>query len=109
MGMLLGSLVGIQIGSLITKVVSGATICGLYAIATSAGFVNRAFALPSKLASMEMIPMSTETGKLLETVGTYIFFVVLGTFAIWVFYIFFTNIKTLKGEGPAHNAKEAHS
>jgi len=109
MGMLLGSLVGIQIGSLITKVVSGATICGLYAIATSAGFVNRAFALPSKLASMEMISMSKETGKLLETVGTYIFFVVLGAFALWVFYIFFTNIKTLKGEGDAHASKEAHS
>jgi len=108
MGMLLGSLVGIQVGSLITKVVSGATICGLYAVATSAGFVNRAFALPSKLASMEMIPMSTATGKLLETVGTYIFFVVLGAFALWVFYIFFSNIKTLKGEGDAHASKEAH-
>ncbi len=108
MGMLLGSLVGIQVGSLITKVVSGATICGLYAIATSAGFVNRAFALPSKLASMEMISMSKETGKLLETVGTYIFFVVLGSFAIWVFYIFFTNIKTLKGEGSAHTTKEVN-
>ena len=108
MGMLLGSLVGIQIGSLITKVVSGATICGLYAVATSAGFVNRAFALPSKLASMEMISMSKETGKLLETVGTYIFFVVLGSFALWVFYIFFTNIKTLKGEGPAHTTKEVN-
>jgi hypothetical protein len=103
MGMLLGSLVGIQIGSLITKVVSGVTICGLYAVATSAGFVNRVFALPSKLASMEMISMSKETGKLLETVGTYIFFVVLGTFALWVFYIFFTNIKTLKGEKEAHS------
>lgn len=107
MGMLLGSLVGIQVGSLITKVVSGATICGLYAVATSAGFVNRAFALPSKLASMEMISMSKETGKLLETVGTYIFFVVLGAFALWVFYIFFTNIRTLKGEGPIlHTTKE---
>jgi uncharacterized protein len=98
MGMLLGSLIGIQIGSLITKVVSGVTICGLYAVATSAGFVNRLFALPSKLAGMEVIPMSQATGKLLESIGTYIFFVVLSAFAIWVFYIFFTNIRTLKGE-----------
>jgi uncharacterized protein len=104
MGMLLGSLIGIQIGSLITKVVSGVTICGLYAVATSAGFVNRLFALPSKLASMDMIPMSTATGKLLETVGTYIFFGVLAAFALWVFYIFFTNIRTLKGEGGGHHA-----
>ena len=105
MGMLLGSLFGIQIGSLITKVVSGPTICGLYAVATSAGFINRAFALPSKLASMEYISMSAATGKTLETVGSYIFFIVLGSFAIWVFYIFFTNISVLKGEGHAHTAK----
>jgi len=104
MGMLLGSLVGIQIGSLITKVVSGVTICGLYAVATSAGFVNRLFALPSKLASMDYIPMSAATGKLIESIGTYIFFIVLGAFAIWVFYIFFTNIRTLKGEGGGHHA-----
>jgi len=104
MGMLLGSLVGIQIGSLITKVVSGVTICGLYAVATSAGFVNRLFALPSKLASMDYIPMSAATGKMLETVGTYIFFAVLTAFAVWVFYIFFTNIRTLKGEGSGHHA-----
>ncbi|KAF0189946.1 MAG: hypothetical protein FD168_244 [Desulfobulbaceae bacterium] len=107
MGMLLGSLIGIQVGSLITKVVSGSTICGLYAVATSAGFVNRAFALPSKLASMGYIPMSAETGKLLEVIGTYIFFVVLGSFAIWVFYIFFTNISVLKGEGHAHTEVKA--
>lgn len=104
MGMLLGSLIGIQVGSLITKVVSGVTICGLYAVATSAGFVNRLFALPSKLASMDYIPMSAATGKMLETVGTYIFFVVLTSFAVWVFYIFFTNIRTLKGEGGGHHA-----
>jgi len=107
MGMLIGSLIGIQVGSLITKVVSGSTICGLYAVATSAGFVNRAFALPSKLASMGYIPMSAETGKLLETVGTYIFFVVLSAFAIWVFYIFFTNISVLKGEDHAHTEVKA--
>jgi uncharacterized membrane protein YfcA len=104
MGMLLGSLIGIQVGSLITKVVSGVTICGLYAVATSAGFINRLFALPSKLAKMDIIPMSAATGKLLETVGTYIFFAVLGSFALWVFYIFFTNIRTLKGEGGGHHA-----
>jgi len=105
MGMLLGSLFGIQIGSLITKVVSGPTICGLYAVATSAGFINRAFALPSKLASMEYISMSAATGKMLESVGTWVFFSVLTAFAVWVFYIFFTNISVLKGEGHAHTAK----
>jgi uncharacterized protein len=107
MGMLIGSLVGIQVGSLITKVVSGSTICGLYAVATSAGFVNRAFALPSKLASLDIISMTPETGKILEVVGTYIFFGVLSAFAIWVFYIFFTNISVLKGEDHAHTEVKA--
>ncbi|MCX5876477.1 MAG: sulfite exporter TauE/SafE family protein [Deltaproteobacteria bacterium] len=108
MGMLLGSLVGIQVGSLVTKVVTGQTICGLYAIATSAGFINRAFALPPKLAKMGYIEMSKDTGKMLDLVGNLIFFVVLGAFAIWVFYIFFSNIRTLKGEEPkaALRAKE---
>jgi hypothetical protein len=100
MGMLLGSLVGIQVGSLVTKVVSGQTICALYAIATSAGFINRAFALPPKLAKMGYIDMSKDTGKMLDMVGNTIFFAVLGAFAVWVFYIFFSNIRTLKGEGP---------
>jgi len=98
MGMLLGSLIGIQVGSLVTKVVSGQTICGLYAVATSAGFINRAFALPPKLAKMGYISMSKETGKMLDLVGNSIFFVVLTAFALWVFWIFFSNIRTLKGE-----------
>ena len=50
--------------------------------------------------------MSAATGKMLETVGTYIFFVVLGSFAVWVFYIFFTNISVLKGEDHLYVAKE---
>ncbi len=109
MGMLLGSLVGIQVGSLVTKVVSGQTICALYAIATSAGFINRAFALPPKLAKMGYFSMSKETAKMLDLVGNTIFFVVLGSFALWVFYIFFTNIRTLKGEDQPAHLKEARA
>jgi len=40
-------------------------------------------------------------------VGTYIFFGVLSAFAIWVFYIFFTNISVLKGEDHAHTEVKA--
>ncbi len=101
MGMLLGSLIGIQIGSLVTKVVSGQTICALYAIATSAGFINRAFALPPKLAKMGYISMSAGTARTLDLLGNVIFFAVLGAFAVWVFYIFFSNIRVLKGEDRA--------
>ncbi|MGC2061651.1 MAG: sulfite exporter TauE/SafE family protein [Thermodesulfovibrionales bacterium] len=98
MGMLLGSLIGIQVGSLVTKVVSGSTIRGFYAVAVMAGFVNRAAALPIKLGKMGYISLSPDTGKLIENLGIYVFFVVISIFAIWVFGTFFRNIKHLKGE-----------
>jgi hypothetical protein len=98
MGMLLGSLIGIQIGTLVTKVVSGVTIRGFFALAVMSAFVNRVFALPGKLAEMGVIPMSKETGVFVEQIGIVIFFITLGSFAVWVLWTFFSNIKTLKGE-----------
>jgi hypothetical protein len=98
MGMLLGSLVGIQIGALVTKVVPGITIRGFYAMAVLAGFVNRIFALPAKLGEMGVIPISTGTGAVLETIGVWAFFIVIGGFSVWVIGIFLKNINVLKGE-----------
>ena len=98
MGMLLGSLIGIQIGTLVTKVVSGVTIRGFFALAVMSAFINRVFALPGKLVAMEYIPMSMETATIIENVGIGIFFVTLGAFAVWVIWTFISNIKTLKGE-----------
>jgi hypothetical protein len=83
----------------VTKVVPGATIRGFYAVAVMAGFVNRFFALPVKLGKMGYIKLSPETGKLLENIGIYVFFIVISIFALWVFGTFFKNIKQLKGEG----------
>ena len=99
MGMLLGSLLGIQIGSMVTKVVPGITIRGFYAMAVLAGFANRIFALPSKLAEMKVIPLSTKVGSMLDTIGIYLFFIIISGFSIWVISTFIKNIKTLKGEG----------
>ena len=101
MGMLLGSLVGIQIGAMVTKVVPGITIRGFYAMAVLAGFVNRFFALPNKLAAMDVIPLSAGTGKFLDSIGVWAFFIVIGGFGVWVIGTFFKNIAVLKG-------KEAH-
>ncbi len=98
MGMLLGSLIGVQVGSLVTKVVPGIQIRGFFALAVTAGFINRFFAMPSKLKSMEYIQISKETGALLDTVGNSLFFLVIGAFAIWVFWVFFANLKELKDE-----------
>jgi uncharacterized membrane protein YfcA len=98
MGMLLGSLVGIQVGSLVTKVVKGITIRGFYAMAVLAGFVNRIFALPGKLGEMGMVPISKPLGTVLDKIGIYAFFIVIIIFGIWVIGTFFKNMSTLKGE-----------
>jgi len=99
MGMLLGSLVGIQIGAMVTKVVPGITIRGFYALAVLAGFVNRIFALPAKLGAMDVIPISPGFGAILETIGVWAFFIVIGAFSVWVIGTFVKNIGVLKGEG----------
>ncbi|MBU3914319.1 sulfite exporter TauE/SafE family protein [bacterium] len=96
-GMLLGSLFGIQIGAMVTKVVSGITIRGFYAMAVLAGFVNRAFALPGKLSEMEVIHLPLSLTKVLDAIGVWAFFIVISIFAIWVIGTFVKNIKTLRG------------
>ncbi len=98
MGMLLGSLLGIQIGAMVTKVVPGITIRGFYAMAVLAGFVNRIFALPAKLGEMDIIPIAKETGAVLEAIGVWAFFIVIGGFSVWVIGTFLVNIGVLKGE-----------
>jgi uncharacterized membrane protein YfcA len=98
MGMLLGSLLGIQIGAMTTKVVKGITIRGFYAMAVLAGFVNRGFALPGKLGTMGYIPISKELGSTLDTIGVWAFFIVITGFGVWVIGTFLLNIKKLKGE-----------
>jgi uncharacterized membrane protein YfcA len=98
MGMLLGSLLGIQIGAMVTKVVKGITIRGFYAMAVLAGFVNRIFALPAKLGEMGVLPISKTAGMVLDKIGIFAFFIVIGGFGVWVIGTFLTNIKTLKGK-----------
>ncbi len=58
MGMLIGSLIGIQVGALTTKVVKGIHIRGFYAMSIIAGFINRASTLPKKLTELEYINMA---------------------------------------------------
>jgi uncharacterized membrane protein YfcA len=99
MGMLLGSLVGIQVGAMSTLVVKGITIRGFYAMAVLAGFVNRIFALPAKLGAMEVLPISKEAGAVLENIGIVAFFLVVVVFGVWVIGTFLRNIRLLKGEG----------
>ena len=98
MGMLLGSLIGIQLGALTTKVVKGIYIRGFYATTIIAGFVNRLFAMPSKLREMQIIHISKQVTDTLNTIGIWFFFIAVGLFAFWVLREFFGNMKVLRGE-----------
>jgi len=98
MGMLLGSLVGIQIGAVVTKVVHGITIRGFYAVTVLAGFLNRIFALPAKLNALGIIKISKGTGAFLDKIGVWALFIVIAIFAVWVIGTFFMNIRVLKGK-----------
>jgi len=103
MGMLLGSLFGIQIGAITTKVVPGTTIKAFYAIAILAGFINRLFALPEKLTQMGYITLSATAGALITKIGVWLFFGLVSFFAIWIIGTFILNISKLRAESAADN------
>ncbi len=108
MGMLLGSLIGVQVGSLVTKVVPGIMIRGFFALAVTAGFINRFFAMPEKLQGLGYIDITKSAGAMINTVGNVLFFLTIGAFAVWVFYVFFTNIKELRSEHYSSNHEESN-
>lgn len=95
-GMLLGSLLGIQVGALTTKVVKGIYIRGFYATAIIAAFLNRAFVLPSKLSELGVIHVDPALGKALSVTGNWLFFIVIGIFAVWVISTFMRNLPRLR-------------
>ncbi|MFH0842448.1 MAG: sulfite exporter TauE/SafE family protein [Bacteroidota bacterium] len=99
MGMLIGSLIGIQVGALTTKVVKGIHIRGFYAMSIIAGFINRATTLPKKLTELEYINVPKPIYTIIETVGNYLFWIVIAFFGFWIFSKFFANIKALREEG----------
>ena len=98
MGMLIGSLLGIQVGALTTKVVKGIHIRGFYAISIIAGFINRVSVLPKKLVELEMINMDMGLCNQIEFVGNIVFWVVVAFFGFWIFSKFFGNIGKLRQE-----------
>jgi uncharacterized membrane protein YfcA len=98
MGMLLGSLIGIQVGALTTKVVKGIYIRGFYAITILAGFINRLLSLPKKLNQMEYISIPKWLASGVDFLGLIIFFLIIAAFGFWVFSMFFKNINVLRGK-----------
>ena len=98
MGMLLGSLFGIQVGAITTKVVPGTQIKAFYALAILAGFVNRLFALPEKLAQMNYITLVPSTAAIITKIGVWLFFGLVSIFAFWIIGTFIANIPKLRAE-----------
>jgi hypothetical protein len=96
MGMLVGSLIGIQVGALTTTAVDCHQIRGFYAITIVAGFINRAAVLPKKLVELEYLDLPHEVVGTIELVGNALFWLVIAIFAVWVFAKFFGNLRTLR-------------
>jgi hypothetical protein len=96
MGMLLGSLIGIQVGALTTKVVRGIHIRGFYAVSILAGFINRAATLPKQLNDLEILRVPSWISGPIDLIGTIVFWMVTGFFGLWVLSKFFGNIKALR-------------
>ena len=99
MGMLLGSLLGIQVGALTTKVVKGIHIRGFYAMSIIAGFINRVSTLPKKFVELEYLNMSAGLVNGIEYVGNIVFWIVVALFGVWVICKFIVNIVALRQEG----------
>jgi len=96
MGMLIGSLIGIQLGALTTKVVKGIHIRGFYAVSILAGFINRIATLPKKLTELEIVSIPQSVSGPIDFVGNIIFWAVVGFFGLWVLSKFFGNLQALK-------------
>jgi len=98
MGLLLGSLIGVQIGALTTKVVVGTTIRLFWAVTILAGFINRVTTLPKQFSDMGVLKIPKYLAQGIETGGFYIFWITIAAFVIWVLSNFIRNIKTFREE-----------
>ncbi len=95
-GMLIGSLVGVQVGAMVTQVVKGAQIRAFYALTILAGFFNRLFALPRKLADLGYVALPRATSVWLEQLGVVLFFGTVGLFALWILWLFASHVRVLR-------------
>jgi hypothetical protein len=99
MGMLVGSLIGIQVGALTTTTVDCHQIRGFYAITIVAGFINRAAVLPKKLVELEYLDLPLAAVDGIEVVGNILFWLTIAVFAVWVFAQFFGALRAMRWRG----------
>jgi uncharacterized protein len=98
MGMLIGSLIGIQVGALTTKVVKGIHIRGFYAVSIIAGFLNRLATLPKKFTELKVISVPESVSGAIQLIGDWAFWITVAIFGLWIFAKFFGNIGALREE-----------
>lgn len=96
MGMLLGSLLGVQVGALVTKTVKGSQIRAFYALTIIAGFVNRSCAMPGKLNDAGWISVNPAISRVIDQVGTFVFFVLVTFFSVWIIAAFFKGVGKMR-------------
>jgi len=106
-GMLLGSLIGVQIGAMATEMVNGSQIRAFYALTILGGFANRFCALPRKLGDLGYMSIPRDMSLYLETFGTVVFFGLVGGFALWILVVFFKNMPIIKTGYDAKHAGNA--
>lgn len=106
-GMLLGSLIGVQIGAMVTKLVKGSVIRALYALTILAGFVNRVCALIRKLSDLGYLSLTRETTQAIESAGTVVFFAIVGVFALWILTVFVTRVSAIRAADAADEGASA--
>ncbi|MDR3567486.1 MAG: sulfite exporter TauE/SafE family protein [Syntrophobacteraceae bacterium] len=104
MGLLIGSLVGIQLGALVTKVVKGIHIRGFYATVILAGFFNRVSTLPAKMTQLGLANFPKSVTGAIETGGNILFWAATGFFGVWLFTKFITNLKVFRQESLGRKA-----
>ncbi len=98
MGLLLGSLIGIQIGALTTKVVKGVTIRLFWVTTILAGLVNRVTALPKQFNDLGIINIPKSLAQGIETAGLIIFWVIIIVFVVYVLSNFLKNLGMFREE-----------
>jgi uncharacterized membrane protein YfcA len=108
MGLLLGSLIGIQIGAMTTKIVPGIMIKGFFAVTVLGSFVNRVFALPGSLSKAGYMELTPAAAKILDALSFYIFFAIVGAFAVWVIYSFLAGLGRIRAGDIDHSAGAGH-
>jgi len=101
MGMLLGSLIGVQMGALATKVLKGSTIRAIYALTIIAGFTNRICALPPKLSDAGYLAMSKQSMAVMTSVGNIVFFALAAMFSFWILVSFLRGVGKFREQARA--------